>query len=351
MTFRKATETDLRAIAEIYSDIHTAEETGAASIGWARGIYPTVQTAERSLQRGDLFVGEVDGVVVGAAIINHLQVDAYQNAPWDHPAPDHEVMVLHTLVISPKKAGKGYGAGFVSFYEEYARNHGCRYLRMDTNEKNTRARSIYKKLGYSEIGTVPCVFNGIQGVRLVLLEKKLENVEHQTYTDYFLTTARIGFSKWNQADNDLAETLWGDPEVTKYICASGVFTKEEIMTRLNTEIRNEETYGVQYWPIFAVKTDELIGCCGLRPRGEKEYEIGFHLRPKYWRQGYAKEAACAAIDYAFTVLGAEKLFAGHNPKNIASRKLLTKLGFIYLGEEFYGPTGLYHPSYELHKER
>ena len=44
---------------------------------------------------------------------------------------------------------------------------------MDTNVKNARAREMYKKLRYKEIGVIPTVFNGIEGVNLVLLEKKL----------------------------------------------------------------------------------------------------------------------------------------------------------------------------------
>ena len=84
-------------------------------------------------------------------------------------------MVLHTLVIAPDAARRGYGRAFVAFYEEYARNHGCRFLRMDTNVKNARARAMYKRLGYREIGVIPTVFNGIEGVNLVLLEKLLEN--------------------------------------------------------------------------------------------------------------------------------------------------------------------------------
>ena len=46
-------------------------------------------------------------------------------------------------------------------------------LNQDTNENNKTARALYKKLGYKEISIVPCVFNGIEGVGLVLLEKKL----------------------------------------------------------------------------------------------------------------------------------------------------------------------------------
>lgn len=164
---------------------------------------------------------------------------------------------------------------------------------------------------------------------------------------YFLNTARVGFSKWTQDDIGLAGLLWGNPEVTKYICASGVFSDDDIARRLNTEIQNEFVYKVQYWPVFELTTNALIGCCGLRPRKTREYEVGIHLRPEYWRRGYAEESANAVIEYAFCVLNAKKLFAGHNPNNSRSRKLLTKLGFTYIGDEYYEPTGLYHPSYEL----
>lgn len=164
---------------------------------------------------------------------------------------------------------------------------------------------------------------------------------------YFMKTGRIGFSKWNKNDTESAELLWGEPEVTRYICADGIFSKEDISNRLHKEVFNDEESGVQYWPIFELGTNELIGCCGLRPYKENVYEIGFHLRPKFWGQGYATEAANAAIRYAFAKLKAEKLFAGHNPNNTASKKVLSKLGFTYIGDEYYPPTGLYHPSYEL----
>ena len=82
-------------------------------------------------------------------------------------------MVLHTLTVSPKAAKQGIGRAFVAFYEEYARENGCTVLRIDTNAKNTVARSFYQKLGFREAGIVPCVFNGIPGVNLVLLEKSV----------------------------------------------------------------------------------------------------------------------------------------------------------------------------------
>lgn len=170
---RKATESDIPAVAAIYDKLHTEEENGRATIGWIRGVYPTEDTARQALARDDLFVQEEVGHIVGAAIINQTQVDAYDGGQWTIEAEETEVMVLHTLVIDPEAAGRGYGKRFVAFYEDYARVKGCKVLRMDTNCHNARARAMYQALGYREAGIVPCVFNGIRGVELVLLEKSL----------------------------------------------------------------------------------------------------------------------------------------------------------------------------------
>lgn len=99
-------------------------------------------------------------------------------------------------------------------------------------------------------------------------------------------------------------------------------------------------------------TNAHIGCAGLRPYDLPDHilEIGFHIKPLYWRQGYAAEAALCVMDYAFKNLGTAALFAGHNPENLASKKILARLGFRYTHDEYYEPTGLYHPSYLLTAE-
>lgn len=173
VNIRKALAADIDAINEIYEHIHTEKEQGQVNTGWIRGVYPTRATAEAALSRNDLFVEEMDGKIVGTAILNQVQVDIYKEAPWQYDVPDEQVMVLHTLVIDPYVKGRGLGTAFVAYYEQYALEHGCFYLRMDTNELNVNARSLYKKLNYNEIAVLPCAFNGIPDVKLVLLEKKL----------------------------------------------------------------------------------------------------------------------------------------------------------------------------------
>ena len=171
--YRKAVEADIPAIAAIYEAVHAEEEAGRAVIGWQRGVYPVCATAEASLSRGDLYVAETDGTVAASAILNKLQVDVYAGAPWEFSAPDDEVFVMHTLVVDPASGGHGLGRGFARFYEEEALRQDCRELRIDTQERNVRARALYRSLGYKEIASVPCTFNGIPGINLVLLEKHL----------------------------------------------------------------------------------------------------------------------------------------------------------------------------------
>lgn len=167
-------------------------------------------------------------------------------------------------------------------------------------------------------------------------------------SDYFLKSPRLGFRCWRDTDVPLAIDLWGDPSVTRYIAARG-YTLPEVQLRLELEIEAQRAHGLQYWPVFLLATNEHVGCCGLRLRdGQPEvFELGVHILSRCWTQGYALEAATRVIDYAFTTLGAQALFAGHNPENVASRGLLARLGFVYTHDEFYPPTGLQHPSYLL----
>lgn len=170
--FRKATEKDIQRIAEIYNEIHTECEAGRMVTAWKREIYPTRKTAEIAVECGDMFVEEENGHIVAAARINQEQVAEYAEAAWKYQVPESKVMVLHTLVVSPKEKGRGYGTKFVAFYENYALEHGCPYLRIDTSEKNLNARALYKKLGYCEVSVVSSEFNGIHKMPLVCLEKK-----------------------------------------------------------------------------------------------------------------------------------------------------------------------------------
>ena len=164
---------------------------------------------------------------------------------------------------------------------------------------------------------------------------------------YFLTTQRLGFRHWREDDLTLAQELWGDPQVTRFL--GGPFPAEYVSARLQSEMALQHEHNMQYWPVFLLESGAHVGCCGLRPYEPDIPELGFHLRADYWGKGLAPEAARAVIEFGFGALGAQALFAGHVPENDRSRNVLLKLGFQYQGMKVYPVNGLLEPTYLLQK--
>jgi ribosomal-protein-alanine N-acetyltransferase len=167
---------------------------------------------------------------------------------------------------------------------------------------------------------------------------------------YILNSARLGLRCWTEEDWQLARGLWGDLEVTKFF--GGPFSQEAIRERFELQIRNQANLGFQYWPIFELGSAEFVGCCGLRPYWPEKvvHELGFHLRPKFWGQGLAMEAARAVIPYSFERIGAKGLSAGHHPGNLNSKKVLERLGFRYSHDELFEALGIQIPYYLMTRE-
>ena len=76
----------------------------------------------------------------------------------------------------------------------------------------------------------------------------------------------------------------------------------------------------------------------LDPKNLLTWELGFITNPGYQRKGYTSQAADLLMDYAFNILGAHRITAQCNPENIASWKLLEKIGMSregYLKKNIY----------------
>ena len=163
-----------------------------------------------------------------------------------------------------------------------------------------------------------------------------------------LTTDRLSLRTWTEDDFTLARSLWGDPEVMTFL--GGPLSDEKVLEKMKAEMVCGEKHGVQYWPVFERQTDDFVGCCGLRPWAYAPppgHEIGFHLVASKWGKGYAFEVAQAVVTHAFQKLQYPVLRAGHHPEHANSKKILLKLGFQFVDDVFYKPTGLMHPTYVL----
>lgn len=143
--------------------------------------------------------------------------------------------------------------------------------------------------------------------------------------------------------------LWGDPAVTALIDSRGKLTNAQVGEKLRAEIEREGSGGIQYWVLFDHRNGEFVGCGGLRPwlytPGEANFEVGFHLVKRWLGKGFATVPAFGALEYAWEKLRLSQVYARHHPCNRASEKILKKLGFEFIGNVLYEPTGLMHPSY------
>ena len=171
---RLAQARDLDAIAGIYEEILDEEEKRPRSYtNWERGKYPTVDTARRALEEGTLWVALEGEELYGCFNLNAVQLPEYDRIPWSIPARREEVGVIHTLVISPRWAGRGKARELVAFCEEEARRQGRTVIRLDTYEGNIPANAMYPRLGYTYAGMTEFFFMGFIRENLNCYEKKL----------------------------------------------------------------------------------------------------------------------------------------------------------------------------------
>ncbi len=94
-----------------------------------------------------------------------------------------------------------------------------------------------------------------------------------------------------------------------------------------------EKYGIGRWATIEKSSGDFIGWSGLKMNFESElnghtnfYDIGYRLIPWYWGKGYATEASFAAHDYFFEKYPKEKLCGLAELDNLASCRILEKIG-------------------------
>jgi RimJ/RimL family protein N-acetyltransferase len=88
------------------------------------------------------------------------------------------------------------------------------------------------------------------------------------------------------------------------------------------------------WAITSRVDNTFMGVIGLAPGARSRVaELGYWLGRCFWGNGFATEAGSAVVQYAFRTLGLARLTSGYFIGNLASDRVLTKLGFVRTGED------------------
>jgi ribosomal-protein-alanine N-acetyltransferase len=149
-----------------------------------------------------------------------------------------------------------------------------------------------------------------------------------------LESERLLFREFNTEDAQLIYSLNIHPEVVKYVHELPVTDLGSATENLNRIITQYKEYGYGRWAVFTKNQQEFIGWSGLKYRPErKETDLGYRFIPSHWGKGYATEAAKACIRYGFETLQLSQVNAMAHIENLASLKVLEKIGMQFIGYE------------------
>lgn len=163
-----------------------------------------------------------------------------------------------------------------------------------------------------------------------------------------LRTARLALRTWTEDDLAAGFSIWGDAQVMKFIDNGEPQTLEEVRSSLRSGIRHQQKYGFQHWAVVELASEKVIGACGFnRTEHDGELELVFHFARAAWGKGIATEAAVGCIEYAKRVLQPKKIVAGCHPDNAASQRVLSKVGFSFIGNRWFEDTQREEPCFEL----
>lgn len=133
-------------------------------------------------------------------------------------------------------------------------------------------------------------------------------------------------------DTDAVFSLFSDPAVMRYWSRPPMTVRGEAEALIGEILEAFAERDKINW-IIASKDDVAIGTCTLFrfDARHRRAELGYALRSDLWGRGLAREAASAALDWAFRTLHLHRVEADIDPRNEASRRILERLGFASEG--------------------
>jgi [ribosomal protein S5]-alanine N-acetyltransferase len=171
-----------------------------------------------------------------------------------------------------------------------------------------------------------------------------------------LSTARLVLRPLETTDVDLLWPDIADPEISRLMAWDAHRTKEQTVAFVRDEIaRRESGRGVTWAILYGGQFCGLVSLISIlrthRVLTYNQAELAYWMSRAYQRRGFMTEAGHRVLNFAFQDIGLHKVRVGHFAENKASRALIQRLGFRYVGtqvEEFNRASVWHdHMMYEL----
>lgn len=145
-----------------------------------------------------------------------------------------------------------------------------------------------------------------------------------------LKTQRLTFRKVKLEDIDAWMEFFASPEALRFLPFK-LNSRKACQEWIERQLQRYTETKSGLCALIDRNTGEMVGQLGLLKQevdGKGELEIGYHLIPRFWKKGYATEAAIAARDFAFKNNLAESLISIIHPENINSQKVAERNGMM-----------------------
>jgi ribosomal-protein-alanine N-acetyltransferase len=146
-----------------------------------------------------------------------------------------------------------------------------------------------------------------------------------------LETERLILRWFTVDDIDVFNELGTNPQIIRYV-GNQPFASFDVakQTLTATALNDYATYGYGRFACVWKYTGRVIGFCGPKFLPDTgDVDLGYRFLPNFWGRGLATESSLASIDYARDQLGLQRLVGWVHPENVASARVLTKLGFSF----------------------
>jgi RimJ/RimL family protein N-acetyltransferase len=159
-----------------------------------------------------------------------------------------------------------------------------------------------------------------------------------------VTTDRLLLRRWREEDIDLLAAIHADPEVMAWL-GSAPIDRATTAEYIAHNDRYFDSHGIGVWAVERRDDGAFLGFSGVRPFAQAGHpmspctEAAWRLRRSEWGQGYATEAACAALADAFERVGLERVMAWTASINRRSQAVMERIGMVRQpGLDFDAPT-------------
>ncbi|MEM8510646.1 MAG: GNAT family N-acetyltransferase [Bacteroidota bacterium] len=152
-----------------------------------------------------------------------------------------------------------------------------------------------------------------------------------------LETDRLLLREITPEDFDDLFSMNSDPQIMKYVGDGSVRSHEQMINELDVLISHyTRKPGLGIWATELKTNRCFIGASGLvYYDNTPEIEIGYRMQKEFWNNGYATEASRGLLEYGFTQLNLEKIVSSAHVDNIASRRVMEKIGMTYIDDRFH----------------